>query len=76
MDEFDALNLPEDQIRALIGTEFDELILDEPDVRQIISRDIITSFLSALSKGAKPSCIKSSYDQKVHDLYKSIRRNN
>ncbi len=74
MDEFDALTLPDEQIRAMIGIEFDELVLDEPDVREIISRDIICSFLKALSCEGRPSWIKSSYDEKVHELYRSIRQ--
>ena len=74
MDEFYELTLPEEKIREMIGTEFDELILEEGNVREIVSGDILKSVLTILSGGAKPSWMKTTYDEKVHELYKSIRQ--
>ncbi len=74
MDEFYELTLPEEKIQELIGTEFDELILEEGSCRAVISGDIIRSFFSFISGGAKPACIKETYDEEVHELYRSIRK--
>ena len=73
VDEFYELTLPEEKIREMIGTEFDELVLEEGDVRDVVSNDIIKNVLAALSGGARPSWMKTTYDEKVHELYKSIR---
>ena len=73
MDEFYELTLPEEKIREMIGTEFDELVLEDGHVKNVISTDIINSVYRLVSCGDRPSWMKAAYDEKVHELYKSIR---
>ena len=74
VDEFYELTLSDEKIREMIGTEFDELIIEEDSVRHVVSNDILKSVFGALAGGAKPSWMKTSYDEKVHELYRSIRK--
>ena len=74
MDEFYELTLPEEKIREMIGTEFDELVLEDGNVKNVISTDIINSVCRMVSGGDRPSWMKTVYDEKVHELYKTIRR--
>ena len=74
MDEFYELTLPEEKIREMIGTEFDELVLGDGNVKKVISTDIINSVCRLISGGDRPSWMKAVYDEKVHELYKTIRK--
>ena len=74
VDEFYELTLPEEKIREMIGTEFEELVLEEAGVRNVVASDILKSVFGALAGGSRPSWMKTSYDEKVHELYRSIRK--
>ncbi|MEI7607296.1 MAG: hypothetical protein WCJ64_07915 [Rhodospirillaceae bacterium] len=73
MDELDDLFLSDDKLQELIGIEFEELVLDEPDVKIIIAQDITSAFLKVLKQRPYMTKQKSQYDNKVHELYSKLK---